>query len=148
MTHPNNMSLKGICTWAEGVSLSPGLHPVDPADGTTYPAINSDKVDGMHYADMKAEWEAYADTHGGGGGGVVAMGTANFAGNGGYVTIGSALGMITMPDNNYVVYVVPSADGDSRVGEYWVPEVTKSTTSFRVYNDGSATTQCRWAVFV
>ena len=144
MTHPANMSLKGICDWAEQPSQSPRQDPVMP-DGRE-PHINADMVDGMHYTDLKADWEAYADTHGGGGGGVVAMGTANFAGNGGYVTIGSAQGMITMPDDNYLVYVIPSADTDSRVGEYWVPEADKGTTSFRVYNDGSATTQFRWAV--
>ena len=140
MTQPtNNMSLKGICDWAEGNNGQRQNPPINQN-------INSDMVDGMHYTDLKADWEAYADTHGGGGGGVVAMGLANFAGNGGYVTIGAAQGMITMPDTNYLVYVVPSADTDSRVGEYWVPEANKSTTSFRVYNDGSATTQFRWAV--
>ncbi|OQB16608.1 MAG: hypothetical protein BWY14_01321 [Parcubacteria group bacterium ADurb.Bin192] len=102
-------------------------------------------VDGMHYVDLKADWEAYADTHGGGGGGVVAMGLANFAGDGGYVTVNIGK---TMPNTDYMAYVVPSADTDSRVGEYWVPEANKGTTSFRVYNDGSATTQFRWAVVV
>lgn len=136
MTHPANMSLKGICDWAVG---NAGQRQ-DPPLGQD---INAHKLDGMDYADMKAEWEAFALANGGGGGGVVAMGTANFTSNGGYTTV--SIG-ITMPNTNYMVYVVPSADGDSRIGEYWVPEANKTTTNFRVYNDGSAVTQFKWAV--
>lgn len=67
MTHPNNMSLKGICDWAEQPSQSPGQNPVMP-DGRE-PHINADMVDGMHYTDLKADWEAYANSVGGGVGG-------------------------------------------------------------------------------
>lgn len=113
--------------------------------------LDADKLDGHHYAEMKAEWEAYVASFSGGetgantSGGIVATGVANFSGSGNFVEI--PIGVV-MPDRNYIAWVVPSEDGDSRVGEFWVSEdaADKTTTSFKVFNDGSAQSQFRWAV--
>lgn len=132
MTIPSDVSFKGLVNWAEQ-STTPGVHPVGQD-------INADLVDGKHYADLKSEWENYASSAGGGG--VVAMGSANFAGNGNYTTVSFTPALPA----SYAVYIIPDAATSSYAGEYWVSNKTNS--SFRIYNAGSATTSFQWAVAV
>jgi len=56
------MSLKGICDWAEALASGDGGKRQNPPGNQN---INADMVDGMHYTDLKADWEAYADSVGG-----------------------------------------------------------------------------------
>jgi len=135
MAQPDNLSLKGICDWARTVSSQAGQNPVGQD-------INADMVDGKHYSQLKSEWEAYAATAGGGGG-VVAMGSALFVGNGSYRTITFTP---TLPSTTYAVYIIPDAATSSRVGEFWV--ASKTTSSFRIYNAGTGQTSFQWAVAV
>lgn len=133
MPAPTNVSLSGIIGWARtnsGVGVNPSGQD-----------INADKVDGKHYADLKNEWEVFAQSAGGGG--CVAFGDSTFVGNSGYrtITFTPDLGAI-----NYVVSVMPTANTSSYVGEIWWTKV--SGASFRVYNAGSGTTAFRWAISV
>lgn len=134
MPAPTNVSLSGIIGWARTASVPEGTNP-------TGQDINADMVDGKHYADLKSEWETFAQSAGGGG--VVAFGDSTFVGNGSYrtITFSPDLGAI-----NYVVGVMPTADTNSYVGEIWWSRV--SGTQFRVYNEGSGTTAFRWSVMV
>ena len=134
MANPSNMSLDGIVKWAEAAGSPAGSPP------NTGNAINADRLDGYHYSQLKSEWEAFASTAGGGG--VVAMGSANFAGNGSYRTVTFTPALPA----SYAVYIIPDAATGSYAGEYWVSNKTNS--SFRVYNAGSATTSFQWAVAV
>lgn len=141
MTRPADLSFDGIAKWAETTTLDAQGHPIK--DGIPQD-INADMVDGKHYNEMKAEWENYANSAGGGG--VVAFenNIRTFAGNGNYTTVPFSPSL-AIP---YVVYIIPNADTNSKVGEYWVPEAYKTANSFRVYNDGSGQTTFNWAVAV
>jgi hypothetical protein len=133
MAGPTNVSLKGIIDWSQQANGGDG-HPLEND-------INADRVDGKHYADLKNEWEVFAQSAGGGG--CVAFGDSTFVGNSSYrtITFTPDLGAI-----NYVVSVMPTANTSSYVGEIWWTKV--SGASFRVYNAGSGTTAFRWAVML
>lgn len=133
MPAPTNVSLSGIISWSR-TNSGAGVNPSGQD-------INADLIDGKHYADLKSEWETFAQSAGGGG--VVAFGDSTFVGNGSYrtITFSPDLGAI-----NYVVGVMPTADTNSYVGEIWWSRV--SGTQFRVYNEGSGTTAFRWSVMV
>lgn len=136
MADPTNLSLKGIVTWSQ-TETGQGEHPVNVPSTGQGPAINADKVDGYHASEIVALAVAS------GGGGCVARGSSTFAGNGGGRTITF---IPNLGNTNYSVVITPSADTNSREGEYWV--VKTDGANFSVYNDGSGTSAFEWAVMV
>lgn len=69
-------------------------------------------------------------------------GTGSFSGD----TSGTLVTLTTaMSDTSYTVLVTPSADPGGKLGEVWVTVLT--TTTFRVYNSGKATTGFMWRAF-
>ena len=77
-------------------------------------------------------------------GGLVALGTANFAGSGNGVYIGFSPSLGARP---YTVSVIPSADTNEEVGSIWV-ERQPNADSFIIYNSGHAQTAFDWSVGV
>jgi hypothetical protein len=67
----------------------------------------------------------------------IETGTGNFVATGSYDTITHALGT-----SDFVVLITPTASPAGALGEVWV--TTKTTTSFRVYISGTATTTYDW----
>ena len=66
------------------------------------------------------------------------LGDSTFNGSGGQ-TVNHSKG-----DTNYVPYIIPSADGDGAIGEWWITDY--ANTSFMVRNSGSAVTTLKWAI--
>lgn len=38
---------------------------------------------------------------------------------------------------NYHVSITPSVKANGQLGDYWIPEASKLTTGFTIYNDGA-----------
>ena len=111
-------SYRGLETWARRSGTTPNTD------------LNADMLDGKHYADMKSEWESYANSVSGG---VAASGVANFAGAGAAVTVTTG---VTFATSDYTVLIQPADQTSANVGEYWVPEGDKTLSTFKVYNSG------------
>jgi len=70
----------------------------------------------------------------------IRRGSENFAGVGSYTTVSLSP---AMPDTNYRVTIMPTAD-PGYVGSVWVSD--KAINSFRVNNSGSGVSAFEWAV--
>ena len=124
-----------------------GWH-VDRGVGDAYRVIFDDAVDCLKAGFIGNEkclaTVEYVDSQvGTSSGGLVALGTDNFTGNGTPKVINFTPDVGTRP---YSVNITPAQDANEEVGEVYY--IKNSGTQFTVYNSGDATTSFDWSVGV